>query len=549
MSATDNPPATHGRPHPRSNTVPGSSLVESTEARNNQNKDFHFHVVHPPRIKGKPRGRIKPTKVVGTKLTCGPKIVLEAENWSQMEEVVGHQTYRDGRGTIQPGDFVYIRADPTENVDTEALGGAWVGQVNGFYQKSREWGGTGEDPSYLRIHWWYRPRDLLDGIHKGHEIRGPYRGRNELIASNHLDIVDSETVESKAKLFHWDESRDDLMEQNIRKAQHSLFWRQELDFPKGNVNDHKNAKFSPLRKYCVDDKPCNPDDDLIQCPSCKIWLHERCIEAAAEKELTHLLPKSTTGKKRKRGPSSPSVTAVIKRTRDGYHPRLFITTTSGIGRNPQRNIKCLACEVVISGVGHPAEDLIDIDDEGSLVDDSDEEELESHAEDSPHRAMAVESGGEEDGEHTFETPERSMSSGYARSREDLGETTLEDSESGIDPCLGHPNPWAERDPYDVPSTPGSAARPRPLPVGRPSTSSAAQLAAESAYRTPSSKDSHLYYPGSSQPNPSDQIGPTPLRGRLPTPFRGVRENISEFERVTQILSRGGRTRLPSRHTR
>jgi hypothetical protein len=152
-------------------------------------------------------------------------------------------------------DCVYIKAAAVDDPDPDAAITGWVGKV-------LEVRAGNEAHVYLRIYWMYRPEDLPGG-------RQSYHGKNELIASNDMHVVDAQTVEGKANVVHWVEDND--KEEELNPTQ--LVWRQTYD-----VTKPEKARLSKLAKHCVDNKPCNPDDVLIQCDHCKKWLHGSCLE-------------------------------------------------------------------------------------------------------------------------------------------------------------------------------------------------------------------------------------------------------------------------------
>lgn len=55
---------------------------------------------------------------------------------------------------------------------------------------------------YLRVSWLNRPEDLDLG-------RKPYHGKNELIPSNQMDIIDAMATNGLLKVYHWDEEDDE----------------------------------------------------------------------------------------------------------------------------------------------------------------------------------------------------------------------------------------------------------------------------------------------------------------------------------------------------
>ena len=74
---------------------------------------------------------------------------------------------------------------------------------------------------YLRVYWLYWPEELPGG-------RQPYHGQKELVASNHMDIVDAMTVSGRAHVKHWLELDED-------EELPDLYWRQKFDFPTQTV--------------------------------------------------------------------------------------------------------------------------------------------------------------------------------------------------------------------------------------------------------------------------------------------------------------------------
>ena len=68
---------------------------------------------------------------------------------------------------------------------------------------------------YLRVYWMYWPDELPAG-------RQPYHGAKELVASNHMEIVDAMTVSGRAHVKHWYELDED-------EDLPDLFWRQKFD--------------------------------------------------------------------------------------------------------------------------------------------------------------------------------------------------------------------------------------------------------------------------------------------------------------------------------
>lgn len=120
---------------------------------------------------------------------------------------------------------------------------------------------------YARVHWMYWPDELPPGTHDGRKTissRQPYHGMNELIASNHMDIINVVSVTSQAVVKQW-------YEENDEEIQNALYWRQAFDV--------RTYELSSVDLVCSCNTPANPDKQLLGCTSeeCKKWMHEQCV--------------------------------------------------------------------------------------------------------------------------------------------------------------------------------------------------------------------------------------------------------------------------------
>lgn len=77
---------------------------------------------------------------------------------------------------------------------------------------------------YLRVYWLYWPEELPGG-------RQYYHGAKELVASNHMEIIDAMTVTGRAEVKHW-------MELDHDEILPDLFWRQKFDYPSQTLLVH-----------------------------------------------------------------------------------------------------------------------------------------------------------------------------------------------------------------------------------------------------------------------------------------------------------------------
>ncbi|EXK77181.1 hypothetical protein FOQG_18107 [Fusarium oxysporum f. sp. raphani 54005] len=149
------------------------------------------------------------------------------------------------------------------------------GDGKGIYKKSNDgWvarileiRASDEHHVYARVYWMYWPYELPAGTLYGKKtVQGcqPYHGANELIASNHMDIINVVSVTGPATVNQWIESDDE-------EIQDALYWRQAYDC--------RNSQLSSVELVCKCQTPANPDKTLIGCTSseCRKWMHHECM--------------------------------------------------------------------------------------------------------------------------------------------------------------------------------------------------------------------------------------------------------------------------------
>ncbi|RMZ81213.1 hypothetical protein DV737_g2642, partial [Chaetothyriales sp. CBS 132003] len=156
----------------------------------------------------------------------------------------------------------------------------WVGKI-------REARAQSEHRVFLRVFWLYWPEELPGGPQV-------YHGQQELVLSNHVEVVEATTISGPAEVSHWDEQEDSDGDEDERPL-YPLFWRQTLDLKPG---PNGKPTLSVLRKHCVCRKEYNPDRIMFKCmqDSCGIWNHKECLEKDVEDTAglaTPLLPVAT----------------------------------------------------------------------------------------------------------------------------------------------------------------------------------------------------------------------------------------------------------------
>ncbi|KEY65178.1 hypothetical protein S7711_08286 [Stachybotrys chartarum IBT 7711] len=167
--------------------------------------------------------------------------------------------------------FVYVANDATIERQKAAANPEGAGQPrksdDDWVARILEIRAADEHHVYARVNWMYSPdelpRNTIDGK-KSVEGRQPYHGQNELIASNHMDVINVVSVTMPASVNHWIETDDD-------EVQETLYWRQAFDC--------RNSQLSSVELICKCETPANPDKTLIGCtnPSCGKWLHYDCL--------------------------------------------------------------------------------------------------------------------------------------------------------------------------------------------------------------------------------------------------------------------------------
>ncbi|KAI0175980.1 hypothetical protein GGR52DRAFT_339143 [Hypoxylon sp. FL1284] len=166
---------------------------------------------------------------------------------------------------------------------------------------------------YARVYWMYWPDELPAGTQDGKRLvqgRQWYHGANELIASNHMDVINVVSVTAAATVNQWDET-------NEEEVQDALYWRQAFDA--------RSMELSSAELRCRCNRPENPDKRLIACSNeeCKSWLHLDCLihealvktykRLGADKPHRSAAVKEEDGESAKR-PLSPSESGAAQTT-------------------------------------------------------------------------------------------------------------------------------------------------------------------------------------------------------------------------------------------
>ena len=99
-----------------------------------------------------------------------------------------------GEESIAVGECILVKHDDSEEAKID-FASQWKAKV-------LEVRALDSEHVYVRVAWLNRPEDLDTG-------RKPYHGRNELIPTNQIDIIDAMTVNGKLPVYDWNEEDDE----------------------------------------------------------------------------------------------------------------------------------------------------------------------------------------------------------------------------------------------------------------------------------------------------------------------------------------------------
>ena len=118
-----------------------------------------------------------------------------------------------GSESITTGDFILVSHDINENPAFDSFSD-WKAKVLEVRALDME-------HVYVRVSWLNRPEDLKGG-------RQDYHGKNELVPTNQMDIINAQAVNGTFELIHYDQLTDENRRSGSGKDIYS--WRQTFDF-------------------------------------------------------------------------------------------------------------------------------------------------------------------------------------------------------------------------------------------------------------------------------------------------------------------------------
>ncbi|RDA93146.1 hypothetical protein CP533_4095, partial [Ophiocordyceps camponoti-saundersi (nom. inval.)] len=208
-----------------------------------------------------PRGQFKTHSSMDLAYTVEPR-----KEWLEMTR---YNSFVLNNVKYYNEDFVYIANDATieRQLATTTKDSGLLQSTDYWVARILEVRASDEHHVYARIYWMYSPDEIPPNTLDGKKLvsgRQPYHGQNELIASNHMDVINVVSVATHAPVNQWVESDDE-------EVQDALYWRQAFDC--------RTSQLSSVDLTCKCKSPANPDETLIGCsnPGCEEWLHFACL--------------------------------------------------------------------------------------------------------------------------------------------------------------------------------------------------------------------------------------------------------------------------------
>lgn len=136
--------------------------------------------------------------------------VKPRDKWESLRK---YKKFTVANESIATGQCILVKHDDTED--------AAVNIDNQWKAKVLEVRALNPEHVFIRVAWLNRPEDLDGG-------RKPYHGKNELIPTNQMDVIDAMAVNGSLDVVHMDESvmdGDDPLPDGDQ-----YFWRQTYDF-------------------------------------------------------------------------------------------------------------------------------------------------------------------------------------------------------------------------------------------------------------------------------------------------------------------------------
>ncbi|PON20063.1 hypothetical protein TGAM01_v211067 [Trichoderma gamsii] len=148
------------------------------------------------------------------------------------------------------GDFVYVANDRSLSQEDAAKKDSDQMCELHWIAKILEIRALDDTHIYARVYWMYLPDDLPENTLDGQKVvsgRQPYHGQRELMASNHMDIINVNSIVGQATVDQWMEFKEKSEE---NQAQGVLYWRQALDYLTRQLSVYASHSLTPFSFLC-----------------------------------------------------------------------------------------------------------------------------------------------------------------------------------------------------------------------------------------------------------------------------------------------------------
>lgn len=92
--------------------------------------------------------------------------------------------------------------------------------------------------------------------------RKDYHGKNELVPTNQMDIIDAMAVNGGLKVKHWDETADE--DETSMPAEDEYFWRQTFDFANTKTFSVWKERACVVERSFTDEKLTGTSEDMCR---------------------------------------------------------------------------------------------------------------------------------------------------------------------------------------------------------------------------------------------------------------------------------------------
>ncbi|KAI9053633.1 hypothetical protein LZ554_002587 [Drepanopeziza brunnea f. sp. 'monogermtubi'] len=253
-------------------------------------------------------------------------VVTPHKEWESMRKysnfIIEGETYKNS-------DTVFVRGEgtPKDNNTWGKPKDFWVARVLEVRAKNAQ-------HVYALVTWMYWPEELpppatksADQVNRESGKR-TYHGRNEVVASNYMEVLDVLSFAGKAEMAQW------LEEDGA--PQSSLYWRQTYN--------RSTQELSALKKRCLCGGHENPDVPMMICDNsqCKTYFHINHLEDAVAKVIYEREIDDKPAKGKGKAPWKRFFSVVVDEPPND-HPKAVVKSLRADKKKWEERLKCPIC--------------------------------------------------------------------------------------------------------------------------------------------------------------------------------------------------------------